>query len=233
MLDADDEAVKEAAAELSALKQQIAASRQKREDAAALVTDSRITADCELKGGRGSGCHAGAGPKFRQAQIRSAAADASMRRSAADLLALEARLPDAESKYQDALKTFRAREPDYLKAAQRIDERVARDQVPARNDPVMAYIALQKVFASPDGEGARFYAHLILTLLLTVELSYVLVSEYFGHATVYMARLIARTKILAAEAAADYRRRTAVMFRQQGGDPRTTFRVMPRFGSDD
>ena len=44
-------------------------------------------------------------------------------------------------------------------------------------------MAPQKVFASKDGDGARFFAHLMLALLLTVEL-YVLVSEYFGHASV-------------------------------------------------
>ena len=50
-------------------------------------------------------------------------------------------------------------------------------------------MAPQKVFASKDGDGARFFAHLMLALLLTVEL-YVLVSEYFGHASVRMARLL-------------------------------------------
>lgn len=233
ILGADDAAVKQAAAGLDTLKQQIGAARAQRENAAGLVTDNQVDADCEQRGGRGSGCHAGKGPRYHKALIRSAAAAAAMRRAAGDLAGLEAHLPDAEAKYQDALRAFRAREPDYLKAAREIDERVARNVVPAGDDPVMAYMALQKVFASPNGLGARFYSHLILTLLLTVELSYVLVSEYFGHATVYMARLIARTKIEAAKAAGNYRREMADLYSQQGGDPRTTFRAMPRLGSDD
>ena len=91
-------------------------------------------------------------------------------------------------------------------------------------------MALQRVFASPEvGPAAHFYAHLLLALLLLMELSYVLVSEYFGMPASYMARLIARTKILAAEAADEYRRRTATLFQQDGERERIAFRVLPRF----
>jgi len=230
MLGSDDADVKEAAAELKALKGQIATAHKRREDAADLVTDQQVSANCQLKGG--PGCHAGNGPKYRESLIRSNAADARMRRSAADLTALEARLPDAESRYADAVKTLREREPAYLEAAKEIDRRVAAEAVPARNDPIMAYMALQKVLASPDGAATRFYSHLILTLLLTVELSFVLVSEYFGHASVYMARLIARTKSLAADAGEQYQQKIAALFRRDGdGAERGSFRVVPRFGS--
>jgi Domain of unknown function (DUF4407) len=227
MLGADDAAVKDAAAALEKLQQQIAEARRNRENAAGTVADGQVNADCELHGGRGSGCKRGKGPKYRAALIRSQAANAAMARAAADLAALEARLPEAESKYQDALKTFRAREGDYLKAAQGIDARVAKDTVLPRNDPVMAYKALQKILRSPDGEGTAFYLHLMLMLLLTVELSYVLASEYFGHANTYMPRLIARTKILAAKAADDFRQQTGALFAQAGD--RTSFRVVPLF----
>ena len=71
----------------------------------------------------------------------------------------------------------------------------------------------------------------MLTLLLTVELSYVLVSEYFGHASVYMVRLMARTRFLANEVAAEYRRKMAALF--DGDEPRMSYRVLPRFGADD
>jgi Domain of unknown function (DUF4407) len=240
MLGADDAAVKEAAAALEKLQQQIADARKNRESAASTVADAQVSADCEMHGGRGSGCKRGRGPKYRAALFRSAAANAAMGRSAADLAALEGQLPDAESKYQDALKTFRAREADYLTAAQAIDERVARDAVPPRNDPVMAYRALQKIYQSPDGAGTQFYSHLMLMLLLTVELSYVLVSEYFGHASVYMVRLMARTRVLAAEVAEDTRRKIAALFgKDDGDDPDddppggVAYRVLPRFGDDD
>jgi len=124
---------------------------------------------------------------------------------------------------------FGAREVEYLAAAKAIDQRVAAEAVPARDDPVMSYMALQKVFASQDGDGARFFAHLMLALLLTVELSYVLISEYFGHASVYMARLIARTKTLAAEVADEYRRKVGAQFQADDAREPTVFRVIPRF----
>jgi hypothetical protein len=231
MLGSEDAAVKEASDALKALNKQIDAAREKREGAAGTVTDNQVNADCELHGGKGSGCQAGKGAKYRAAQIRSAAANAAMGRAAADLGALEARRPEAESKYQDALKEQHAREADYLKAAQAVDERVARDTVPARNDPVMAYRALQKIYASPDGEATRAYSHLMLALLLTVELSYVLVSEYFAHASLYMVRLMGRTRFLAAKAVAELREKLATLF--VNGEPRMSYRVLPRPGEDD
>jgi hypothetical protein len=225
MLGADDAAVKQAAAEESGVKKQLDAARQARENADHQLTDNKLKADCLLNGG--PGCHKGVGPQFRAAMIQQAAATGALNRASADLAALETRLTDATSKLDDAVKTFRAREPDYLKAAGVIDARVAREEVPERNDPVMSYMALQEVYASPMGPAARFYSHLILGLLLTVELSYVLVSEYFGHATIYMARLIARTKILAAEAAEHYRQSTGRLFQQN--DEGSVFRLLPRF----
>lgn len=238
MLGADDAAVKEAAAGLKTLQQQIADAHKNRESAAGVVTDAQVNADCQLHGDRASGCRRGKGHKYYSALIRSKEANAAMGRAAADLAALEAQQPNAENKYQDALKAFRAREGDYLTAAQAIDARVARDAVPARNDPVMAYRALQKIYQSPDGKATRFYSHLMMALLLTVELSFVLVSEYFGHASIYMTRLMARTRYLAAEVAAEYRRKIAALF--DGGDntdppgaPVMSYRMLPRFGADD
>jgi Domain of unknown function (DUF4407) len=234
MLGADDAAVKEAAAALETLKQQIARARNNRESAASAQTASQVSADCEMHGG--PGCRRGRGPKYFIALTRSQAANAALARSAADLAALEAQLPDAERKYDDAVKLFRAREPDYLKAAQTIDRQVDRQLLPPRNDPVMAYKALQKIYQSSDGEATKFYSRLMLTLLLTVELSYVLVSEYFSHASIYMLRLMARTRFFALETADQLRRKLKAL--RDGDDdppdpPVPSYRVLPRFGDDD
>jgi hypothetical protein len=235
MLGADDAAVKEAGTALETLKKQITEARKNRELAAGAQTDSEVGASCELHGGRGSGCRRGRGPRYYAALIRSNAAKAAMDRSAADLAGLEAQLPDAERKYDDAVKTFRTREPDYLKAAQTIDRQVDRQLLPPRNDPVMAYKALQKIYQSSDGEATKFYSHLMLTLLLTVELSYVLVSEYFSHASIYMLRLMARTRLFALETADQLRRKLEAL---RGKDdpqdpPGPSYQVLPRFGDDD
>jgi hypothetical protein len=227
MLGADDAAVKQASAEEGGVKKELDAVRQARENADRQLTDNKLKADCQLNGG--PGCRKGVGPQFRAALIQQAAASGALNRASGDLAGLETRLTDATNTHDDAVKTFRAREPDYLKAAAAIDARVAREEVPERNDPVMSFMALQEVYASPMGPAARFYSHLMLGLLLTVELSYVLVSEYFGHATIYMARLIARTKILAAEAAEHYRQSTGQLFTHNGRNEGPVFRLLPRF----
>jgi hypothetical protein len=73
----------------------------------------------------------------------------------------------------------------------------------------------------------------MLALLLMVEVSYVVVSEYFEHASVYKARLIARTKILAAGEGDRLRRSTGEMFPPDSVGDKTVFRVVPRFESKD
>jgi hypothetical protein len=160
--------------------------------------------------------------------LQAKAAD-DQRRAEADIPGLETRLAAAERDRAAAAAAVSAREGEYLEAAKVIDKRVADELVPDRNDPVMSYLALQRVFESPAGTAARFYAHLMLGLLLMVELSYVLVSEYFEHASVYKARLIARTKIMAAEAARQYRRTSDAMFPPDQTAEQTVFRIVPRF----
>lgn len=175
----------------------------------------------------GPGCKRGAGQQFRAALLRQGKAADDLRRAEGDIPDLEAQIKAANDKRDGAVAAFRAREPQFLEAAQAIDKRVADEAVPPRNDPVMSYMALQQVLNAPDGEGARFFAHLMMALLLTVELSYVIVSEYFSHASIYMARLIARTKILAAQAADEYRHAAGGLFSPKGG--RAAYRVVPRF----
>jgi hypothetical protein len=227
ILGALDAEVKAAQSEIDGINAQIDAVRRRRDTASQQVTDSQLSANCQLQGG--PGCRKGKGLQYGAALIRQGKAANDMRQAEGEIPGLEGRRAVAEHRRDDALAAFRAREGEFLEAAKAIDKRVADEAVPARNDPVMSYMALEKVFASPEGPGARFYANLMLALLLVVELSYVVVSEYFGHATVYMARLIARTKILAAEAADQYRRSTGALFGQEGARELTSFRVLPRF----
>ena len=232
MLGERDAEVRQAADAVEAVQGRLDSARRARDEASGAVTAADLVANCESQGG--PGCHRGIGPMYRAAQIKRAKAAEDLRQAEQDIPALESALAAAEQKRDRAQAAVRAHEAAFIEAAKQIDERVAREAVPARLDPVMAYLALQKVFESPEGPAARFYSHLILTLLLTVELSYVLISEYFAHASVYMARLIARTKILATEVADEYRRKTG---RGDDDDPpgAPSFWVVPRFpqgGSD-
>ena len=232
MLGALDAEVKQTTAEVSTISAQLDAARRTREAAGHQLVDNQSKADCQLNGG--TGCRRGRGSQYREAVRRQGEAADELRRTKSDIAGLEARLATAERKHDDAVAAFRAREPEFLAAAKLIDTRVGAELVKPSNDPLMSYMALQRVFATPQvGPAAHFYAHLLLALLLVMELSYVLVSEYFGHASIYMVRLIARTKILAAEAADHYRRTTGVLFHEGGERERVALRVIPRFGSNE
>jgi hypothetical protein len=231
ILGARDAEVKRAEADIRSIGEELDARRRTRDRASQQVADNKIKADCEISGG--AGCHAGFGPQARAALTLQAKAVDDQRRAEADIPGLEARLAAAERNRAAAAAAFGAREGEYLEAAKAIDKRVVDEAVPERNDPVTSFLALQRVFHSPAGEAARFYAHLMLGLLLMVEVSYVVVSEYFEHASVYKARLIARTKIMGAGEGERYRRTTVEMFPPDRADDKTVFRIVPRFESKD
>ena len=72
-----------------------------------------------------------------------------------------------------------------------------------RTDALMAYMALQEIYRSPVyGSAALHFTWLMVAVLMTIELSYVIVRVWFTHASVYMALLIADTKLRAERAAA-------------------------------
>jgi Domain of unknown function (DUF4407) len=230
ILGARDTEVKQASGEVAAINVQLDAARRLRDSAGQQVVDNQINADCQLNGG--AGCRKGAGHEYRKAVTRQGKAADDLRRAESDLSALEARRVAAEHKRDDAVAAYRVREGEFLEAARTIDARIDGELAKPSNDPLMAYMALQRVFESDVGPAARDYYHLLLLLLLVMEMSYVLVSEYFAHASIYEVRLIARTKILAAEAAEQYRRSADVLYRSPAATPQPSFRVIPRFGDD-
>ena len=69
----------------------------------------------------------------------------------------------------------------------------------------MSYLALEEVYADPRfGTAARHFSWLMMAVLMTFELSYVVVRAWFTHASVYMAILIGDTKKRADRVTADY-----------------------------
>lgn len=69
----------------------------------------------------------------------------------------------------------------------------------------MSYLALEEVYSDPRfGTAARHFSWLMMAVLMTFELSYVVVRAWFTHASVYMAILIGDTKKRADRVAADY-----------------------------
>lgn len=181
------------------------AARQLRATASQRAETYQIEADRELKGA--PGYKAGAGSKYREAQARKLAADSDLAKVASDIEIYEPRLAQAQAKLDSATAALRSAETAFAGEATQIDEERKSKLVPDRNDALMSYLALQEVYEDPRfGEAARHFSWLMMAVLMTFELSYVVVRVWFSHASVYMALLIADTKKRADVAAVDYER---------------------------
>lgn len=181
------------------------AARQLRATASQRAETYEVEADRELKGA--PGYKAGAGSKYREAQARKLAADSDLAKVASDIETYEPRLTQAQAKLDAATAALREAEAAFVGEAAQIDEERRSKLVPDRNDALMSYLALQEVYEDPRfGEAARHFSWLMMAVLMTFELSYVVVRVWFSHASVYMALLIADTKKRADLAAADYER---------------------------
>lgn len=181
------------------------AARALRATASQRAETYQVEADRELKGA--PGYKAGAGSKYREAQARKLAADSDLAKAASDIEIYEPRLAQAQAKLDAATAALRAAESAFAGEAMQIDEERKSKLVPDRNDALMSYLALQEVYEDPRfGEAARHFSWLMMAVLMTFELSYVVVRVWFSHASVYMALLIADTKKRADIAAADYER---------------------------
>jgi hypothetical protein len=221
----------QATTEVTAINEQIKTAQATRDSAAALLLDHQLKANCEARGGQG--CVRGQGPAFKAAEIRASKASDDLRRAEGDIAILQGRLTAAEAKRDTVKSAFFAAESRFLtEVAAKIDARVATELTSPSIDPLISYRALLQVFDSPrDGSAARYYWHMLMTLLFVMELSYIACSDWLDPDSVYKARLISRTLLLGAEAAAEFRRLMAALYRHDDDDdpPPPPLRLMPRF----
>jgi hypothetical protein len=179
------------------------AARQTRSSAGKQLETETIEADRELRGA--PGYKAGPGTKYREALERKKTADATLAKAEEDIRIYEPRLADAQRKLDAANAGIKNAEAGFLVEAEKLDEEKKAHLVPARNDALMSYMALQELYQSPIyGSAALHFTWLMIAVLMTIELSYVIVRVWFTHASVYMAILIADTKLRAERAAAHY-----------------------------
>jgi hypothetical protein len=203
------------------------AARQLRAAAGQKAETYQIEADHELQGA--PGYKAGAGTKYREALARKQAADSDLVKAEADIKIYEPRLTDAQGKLDGATAALRAAETAFAGEATQIDEERKSRLIPDRNDALMSYLALQEVFEDPRfGEAARHFSWLMMAVLMTFEISYVVVRVWFSHASVYMAILIADTKKRAEIVAADYEQNSKAL-RSAAGLPVMNGRTPLRF----
>jgi Domain of unknown function (DUF4407) len=231
-----DRELTQATAEVDAANTAIKTAQATRDTAAALLLDHQLKANCEALGGKG--CRRGRGPEWNAARLEEAKAKDDQRRAESDIAALQTRLTAAEAKRDRAKAAFFAAETKFqTEIASKIDARVATELTPLTIDPLISFRALQQVFDSPrDGKAAGFYWHMLMTLLLVMEISYIACSDWLDPDSVYKARLISRTLVLGAKAAAEFRRLMAALYRNDDDDdppPRPPLRLMPRFSEGD
>jgi hypothetical protein len=159
----------------------------------------------ELKGA--PGYHAGPGQKYRAALDEQKKARADLVNAQAAIAIYEPRLNGLQQQLQTASADLKAAEAAFEPMRAQLEEEKQRHLIPARSDALLSYLALEEVFASPVvGRPARHFAKLMMAVLMTIELSYVLVRAIFRHASIYDALLIADTHARAERIAADGQR---------------------------
>lgn len=193
-------------AERETLNASLKASIAERDAAQQRASVARVEADRQAKGGL-KGYIKGRGPLYEEAVRQQIEAGRVL--SSADFNELQARARiDALTKRLDKLRV------DLGVASKSFEEREAKLDVakthdsrwqPEESDPVMRYVALDAIKKSPDrGEAATTITWLMTLVLMTFELMFLLVKVYFNQASVYTVRLIARTKLEAAEVSSEY-----------------------------
>ncbi len=147
---------------------------------------------------------AGAGPRWREALRAEENAQAVAQEAEQELAANRARL----AKLTPAIE---ARTQEAQQLAERLGQREAELRtgmvsdprwVQAQRDPLSAWIGLAKLKAEPEyGAAAQSFDWLMTLVLFALELSVLFVKIAFAPPSVYLVRLIARTKREAVEAA--------------------------------
>ena len=198
-----EEEVQRLTASAGEMNRVLDAARQLRAAASQRAEAYGIETDRELKGA--PGYKAGAGSNYREALARKTAADADLAKAESDISIYEPRMADAQKKLDKANADLHAAEAAFAGEAAQIDEERKSHLIPDRNDALMSYLALEEVYADPRfGTAARHFSWLMMAVLMTFELSYVVVRAWFTHASVYVAMLIADTKKRADRIASDY-----------------------------
>jgi Domain of unknown function (DUF4407) len=150
----------------------------------------------------------GCGPKCHAAIIDSDKARAELAQAKAQVAIYKPRVDDAKTKLDGAKQALGAAEDGIRSDISALEAEKKSQLVTVHSDPLLNHMALEELFQDPrKGEAAREFSWLMKLLLITLEMSYLMVRIFFAHASVYRAMLIADTKLRAEREDADYRRK--------------------------
>ncbi len=211
--------------ERAALQRQVEQALTDRDTANRNASQARIEAGREADGGL-PGYIRGEGPRYREAKRQEAEAAVLATGVSNDVRAWQTRIGTVEQSIAQLTTVLDRKQAEYHAQAIDLDAQKQRDPrwVLERNDPLMRYIALHEIQQDAKvGGAAKEFRWLMVAVLLTLELSFLIVKLACAPASVYTVRLIARTKREASEVSAEHARDIESI---HSGRPRGNLRVV-------
>ncbi|EMK3316325.1 DUF4407 domain-containing protein [Vibrio vulnificus] len=212
-------------AERAELQKKIEQAIAERHQANVRASNARIEAGRQIDGAL-PGYKAGPGALYRDEKRKEEEAVRLATSASEDIRRWEIRRKSLDDSIATLNTTINSKQTEYLSQALIQDEQKVRDPrwTPVRNDPLIRYIALDEILRDPEiGRAASKFSLLMTFVLLTLELSFLLIKVFCSPASVYMVRLIARTKRDAAAVSIEYARSIEDVRRTQ---PRGKLRVV-------
>ena len=151
------------------------------------------------------GYNRGPGPNYRTALKKKQEADTALARANAEVAIYEPRLTDANRKLDTVNASLQVGEETIKGGLEKLEAEKQSALIPEGYDALMGYTALQQIYESPrDGQAALFFSRVMMAVLMTVELSYVVVRLWFTPASVCTALQNKETRIEAEAINAEY-----------------------------
>ena len=194
--------------ESKALIQTISDNKGRRSEAFKRASTARIEAQREFDGGL-KNYYKGDGPLYREALRQEREADQIGETLKAEIEADEARLTLINGQIEAKRRVILAMHEKYNAECLDIDKRKVSDSrwMIKSEDPLSRYIGLQELKKDPEyGFSVWSMTFLMNAVIVTFELSFLIIKTFFSPPSVYHVRLIARTKLEAARVAAQYAR---------------------------
>lgn len=195
--------------------------RDRRDDLRGRASQASLEAGREVDGLNRA---AGAGPRYRDAMRQSEESSRLAASAASDLEQASAALALMDQRLATLSEQLAASAKEIAAAHHELDAKKVRDPrwIPERDGPLTRIIALDELKADPEyGTVVTRFTAMTMLFLLALELGFLIIKSV-APASVYQVRLIAETRLEAAEVSADFARRREAIRRSH---PHASLRV--------
>lgn len=193
-------------AERAQLQTQIEKSIADRNQALIKASNARIEAGRQIDGAL-PGYKAGPGALYRDEKRKEEEAVRLAKSASEDISRWEMRRSNLDDEIAALNATLKSQQAENQSQAVKLAELIHKDArwSPVRNDPLIRFMALEEIRRDPQiGAAASKFYWLMTLVLLTLELTFLLVKVMFSAASVYMVALVARTKLEAATISSEF-----------------------------